>query len=59
MSTPLAPTPSSMIRNVLQSLTWLLELHSPEESVIPTPRAYFLTWKEQWEGILALLEQEP
>ena len=48
-------TPASRLRNILQALTWLLELH--DTSVIPVPRHYLVRWNGHLTRVLQELEE--
>jgi hypothetical protein len=49
-------TAASIVRNVLQSLQSLLELHVDQTSV-QVPRAYLTTWSRQLRTVLTKLEE--
>jgi hypothetical protein len=53
----LAPTPQSILRNVLQALRGLLELSQEDEAFVTIPRFYLVIWQEQLTTILRLLRQ--
>ena len=49
-------TTEGHVRNILQALTWLLELHTTPE--VPVPRPYLARWEAHLQQVLAALHEE-
>jgi hypothetical protein len=52
-----APTPASILRNVLQGLVGLLELSRDDDAFVTIPRFYLLVWEAQIQDVLRVLER--
>jgi hypothetical protein len=52
----LPPTPTAIVRNVLQGIIGLLDLSTADEVQVEIPRFYLEVWQEQLQALLALLE---
>jgi hypothetical protein len=52
----LPPTPTAIVRNILQGISGLLDLSTAGEVQVEIPRVYLEGWQEQLQALLALLD---